>query len=222
MHEAMDRRAGPKQLIYQKQAEQIIRNLNHRKIAGRYFDTASEAVEEICRMIPPGAVVGLGGSETVIETGLLEALRKLDINLLDRYRKDVTEQEVEEMRESGFTSDLFITSTNAITLDGILVNQDGQGNRVACLIYGPKKVIVITGMNKVTENLEQAISRIKTIAAPMNALRRNKLTPCSKTGVCHDAGCFPPNRICNQLVITEGSRTRDRITVLLIGSEYGF
>jgi len=213
---------GPKQTIYRKQAERIIRNLQKRNMTGLYLDTASEAVDEICRLISPGSVVGLGGSETVIETGLLDALRKLDIRLLDRYRNDITEAEVEQMREAALSSDVFITSTNAITLDGVLVNEDGLGNRVASLIYGPKKVIVVAGMNKTTENIEKAISRIKMIAAPANAIRRKKSTPCSKTGVCHDATCFPPNRICNQLVITEGSRTQNRIIVILIGEAYGF
>ncbi|MFH1161083.1 MAG: lactate utilization protein [bacterium] len=208
--------------IYRKQAEHIIKNLRKRNMDGMYFDTAAEAVEAICTRIPAGAQVGLGGSETILETGLLEALRKLDIRLLDRYREGVTKEEIDAMRREGLVSDVFIASTNAITIDGILVNQDGLGNRVACMVYGPHKVILVTGMNKVVPTVEEAISRIKTLVAPLNSIRTQAATPCSKTGVCQDPACFPPNRICNQLVIIESSRIKERITIVMIGEEYGF
>jgi len=214
--------AEPKKTIYRKQAEKIISHLNRQNMDGRYFDTASEAVEEICTMIPKGATVGLGGSVTVIQTSLIEALRNLDIRLLDRFREDVTVEEVDQMRQEGMQSDVFIASSNAITLDGKLVNMDGMGNRVAAMIYGPKKVILVVGMNKVVPTVIDAITRIKTIAAPINAARVKKQTPCFVTGICQDPNCTPPNRICSQLVIIESSSVKNRISVILIGEEYGF
>ena len=213
---------GPKQAFYRKQAEQIIGHLQRQGMDGFYFDNSTSAVEAVCDMIPKGSIVGLGGSVTVIQTGLIEALRKQDIRLLDRFKEGVSVEEVDAMRRENMISDVFIASSNAITLDGKLVNMDGMGNRVAAMIYGPKKVILVIGMNKVTANVMEAISRIKTTAAPLNAIRVNKKTPCFVTGVCHDPQCAPPNRICSQLVIIESSTVPGRISVVLIGEEYGF
>ena len=213
---------GPKQAIFRKQAEQIISNLKRQGMDGLYFDDPAPAVEAVCAMIPDDSVVGLGGSVTVIQTGLIDALRKQDIRLLDRFREGVTVEEVDVMRHESLGADIFIASSNAITLDGKLVNMDGMGNRVAAMIYGPKKVILMMGMNKVVPNVMEAISRIKTTAAPMNAVRVNKQTPCFVTGACHDPKCTPPNRICGQLVIIESSMVPERITVGRIGEEYGF
>ncbi|NQV03007.1 MAG: LUD domain-containing protein, partial [Bacteroidia bacterium] len=120
-----------KKITYRKQAEYIIKNLRKRNMDGLYFDEAREAVEAICSMIPPESLVGLGGSVTIMETGLVEALRTMEIRLLDRYKEGVTKEEVNAMRSEGLLSDVFIASTNAITLDGRLINQDGLGNRVA-------------------------------------------------------------------------------------------
>ena len=212
----------PRQIIYRKQAEQIIGHLQRNGMEGFYFDNALSAAEAVCSMIPAGSVVGLGGSVTVIETGLIEALRKQDIRLLDRFQDGVTEQEVDAMRHESMQADVFIASSNAITLDGKLVNMDGMGNRVAAMIYGPKKVILVMGMNKVVPTVMEAITRIKTTAAPMNAARVNKQTPCFVTGLCQDPKCTPPNRICGQLVVIEASMINDRIKVVLIGEEYGF
>ena len=191
--------------IFKKQAEYIIKNLKKRNMDGVYFEDPKDAVDEICRMIPKRALVGLGGSDTIINTGLVDELRKLDILLLDRYKKGVTKERVNEMRTEGLLSDVFIASSNAITLDGKLVNQDGTGNRVACMIYGPKKVILLVGMNKVVKDIPEAIQRIKTITAPKNSVRVGVHTPCSKTGICQDPNCYPPNRICSQLAVIESS-----------------
>jgi L-lactate utilization protein LutB len=205
-----------------RQAETIIKNLERRGIEGAFFDTSAEAAAAICRIIPAGALVGLGGSETLIESGLVDALRKMDIRLLDRYRKDVGEREAEEMRRQCLLADVFITSSNAVSADGRLVNIDGTGNRVAALIFGPKKVIVIAGMNKVAPDLETAITRVRNVAAPANSLRVGADTPCSRTGFCQDPHCHPPQRICCQVVITEASRLPGRIVVFLVGEDLGY
>jgi hypothetical protein len=195
------------------QAGQIIEALNKRNMKGVYFDNHEDAVDAICKMIPSGSLVGLGGSETIIETGLVDALRKLDIRLLDRYKEGVTKEDVDAMRREGLLSDVYIASSNAITADGKIVNQDGIGNRVAAMIYGPRKVI---------KTVEDAVSRIKTVAGPMDSIRVGKDTPCARLGFCNDPHCHPPQRICSQLVIIESSLIPDRTTVVLIGEDLGY
>jgi hypothetical protein len=203
-------------------AERVIKALSNRNIEGVYCAGAREAVEEICRRIPPGALVGLGGSESIIESGLVDALRALDIRLLDRYRVGLSKDEIDDMRRRGLTADVFIASTNALTEDGRLVNIDGTGNRVAAMIYGPAKVILMVGMNKLAPTLEAALSRVKNTAAPLNAVRVKIPTPCAATGFCQDPACRPPNRICAYSVITEASLLPDRLTVVLVGEPLGF
>ena len=212
----------PRKTTYKNQAEQIIKSLKKRNMNGFYFESSQEAVEAIRGMIPEDALVGLGGSETIIESGLIDALRKMNIQLLDRYKEGVAPERVAEMRQEGLLSDVYITSSNAITSDGKIVNMDGTGNRVAAMIYGPKKVIFMVGMNKAVISLEDAIARIKTIAGPMNSIRVNMNTPCSKLGFCADPHCHPPNRICSQLVILEANLIPDRINVVLVGEELGY
>jgi len=207
---------------YRNQAGRIIAGLERRNMRGIYFESSREAVGAVCGMIPEGSLVGLGGSETILQTGLVDALRKMDIRLLDRYREGVTKEEVDRMRLEGLRSDVYIASSNAITADGKLVNQDGVGNRVAAMIFGPAKVILLVGMNKVVQTVEDAIARIKTVAGPMDAIRVKKDTPCSKLGFCNDAGCRAPHRICSQLVILESSLFAGRITVVLVGEDLGY
>ena len=204
------------------QAAGIVKNLKIRGMDAFFCETSAQAVEEICRMVSPGSLVGLGGSETIIESGLLDALRRLDIRLLDRYKEGTSREEIDAMRRQGLLADIFICSSNAITADGRLVNIDGTGNRVAALIYGPKKVIVIAGANKIAPDLETAVARVKNIAAPANSLRVNVETPCSHTGFCQDPHCHPPRRICCQLVVTEASTIPGRITVVLVGESLGY
>jgi len=218
----MNTKTDHQKSCYKLQAEQVIKNLKKRGMDGIFCETSGLAVEEICRRIPAGSLVGLGGSETIIETGLVDALRQMDIRLLDRYKVGVSKEEVNEMRRQGLSADVYICSSNAVTADGKLVNMDGTGNRVAAMIYGPAKVIVMAGMNKVAPNLEAAIARIKNTAAPANSIRVGVETPCSKTGFCQDPHCHPPNRICCQLVVTEASMTPGRVTVVLVGETLGY
>lgn len=210
------------QTVYKSQAEEIIKNLKKRNMAGTYFEKVEQAVASILNLIPDGSVVGLGGSESIIESGLVDALRKKDIKLLDRYKEGVSSEEVWEMRKQGMLADIYVASSNAVTLDGKLVNMDGIGNRVAALIFGPDKVILLVGMNKVVKNLEEAVARIKNYVAPRNAIRVNINTPCSKRGFCQEPHCVPPHRICSQLVITESSMLPDRIKLFLVGEELGY
>lgn len=208
--------------IYERKAQRIIKNLKRRNIQGVYFGSSEEAVTAICGMIPEGSLVGLGGSESILESGLVAALRKMPVRLLDRYREGIGTDEVYQMRLEGLRSDVYIAGCNAVTADGKLVNEDGIGNRVAAIAFGPAKVILLAGMNKAVANVDEAIARIKTIAAPLDAVRVNVETPCSKTGFCADPHCFPPKRICSHLVVTEGSMMADRITVVLVGEDLGY
>ncbi|MBU4268756.1 MAG: lactate utilization protein [Acidobacteria bacterium] len=218
----MKEKTDHKKASHKLQAQQLIQNFKKRGFEGIYCDSSAQAVQEICRLIPAGSLVGLGGSETILESGLIDALRRMDIRLLDRYKEGVSKEAVDEMRRQGLQADIFICSSNAISADGKLVNIDGTGNRVAALIYGPEKVIVMAGMNKVASDVQAAIVRVKNQAAPPNSLRVGVSTPCSLKGFCQDPNCQPPNRICCQLVISEASMTPGRITVVMVGETLGY
>ena len=213
---------GRNKAIYKSQAEEIIKNLNKRNIDGIYFEKTEQAVASILSKIPDGVLVGLGGSESIIESGLVDGLRKKNIRLLDRYKEGVSKEEVWEMRRKGLSSDIYISSSNAVTLDGKIVNMDGTGNRVAAMVFGPDKVILLVGMNKIVKTVEDAVTRIKNYVAPRNALRVNIDTPCSKKGFCQEPHCRAPHRICCQLVIMESSMFPGRIKVILVGEELGY
>lgn len=212
----------PREIIFRKKAETAIESLKKRNINARYCPTATEAVEEICRAIPERSTVALGGSVTVMQSGLLDALRTMNIELLDRYRPGITKEEVEAAMIRGATADVLVMSCNAVTADGKLVNEDGYGNRVAGLVFGPKKVILMVGVNKIVRTLEDAMTRIKEIAAPLNCLRLGYDTPCSRTGFCDDGNCHPPARVCSQISIIESNPVKDRLTVVFVGEELGY
>ena len=210
----------PKQESYKTQAHTIIKNLNKRNMAGYYCETAKDAQAYVAGLVAAGNTVSFGGSMTLFESGIMEDLKaREDITLLDRNVCE-TAEEIQEIYHAAFDCDTYFMSTNAITLDGQLVNTDGTGNRVAALIYGPKEVIVIAGMNKVTSNIETAQARVKDIASPPNCVRLNRNTPCAATGKCHD--CLTEDCICSQTVITRRSAVKDRIKVVLVGEELGY
>jgi hypothetical protein len=214
--------AKPREIISRKKAEHVIENLKKRNINGIYCRSTNDAVAEICRMIPEGASVALGGSVTIMQSGLLDALRGMNIELLDRYRPGITNDEVEAIMARGMTADVLLMSCNAVTSDGKLVNEDGRGNRVAGLIFGPKKVILMVGVNKIVRTVEDGITRIKDVAAPLNCIRLGLDTPCTRTGFCDDDNCHAPARVCSQITIIESNRVKDRLTVVLVGEELGY
>lgn len=214
--------AKPRQIIFQKKAEFVLSNLRKRNINGFYHPSAAAAVVEICKLIPSGATVTLGGSVSVMQSGLLAALRSMDIHLLDRYRQGISGDEVEQLMLRGMTADVLVSSCNAITADGKLVNEDGRGNRVAGLVYGPTKVIFLVGVNKIVPSVEEGLSRIKHVAAPLNCIRLGVDTPCARTGFCEDDDCRAPARICSQISIIESNRVKDRLNVFLVGEELGY
>ena len=208
-----------KSQAYENQAKTIIKNLKKRNMEGYYCKTGKEALELVQSMIPKGAVVTNGGSETLVETSIMELLQKGDYTYIDR-KAAKTPEESRALFGKIVTADYFLMSTNAITTEGELINVDGAGNRTACLIYGPAHVLVITGMNKVIPSVEDGIRRVRNIAAPPNSIRVGSKTPCSVSGFCAD--CQSESCICCQTVITRRSMQAGRIHVILIGEDYGF
>lgn len=210
----------PTQTYYQTLAETLIKNLQKRQIEAHYCPTSAEAVALANSMVTSGSTVSFGGSMTLSESGMLNALTaRTDITLYDRSTAQ-TPEEVTDIYHKALSADSFFMSTNAISVTGELVNIDGNGNRVAALIYGPKQVIILAGMNKVTPDLASAMTRAQNTAAAPNAVRLNRETPCAATGVCHD--CQSPDCICANTVITRRSQTPNRLKVILIGEALGF
>lgn len=210
----------PKQISYQNLAENIINKFNLRGIEGYYCADREEANAKAKRFLTPDCTVSWGGSATLAEIGLIDDLKESDDYIIYDRSKAVTPEEKKEMFGKIVTSDYYFMSSNAITMDGELVNIDGIGNRVACLCNGPDNVIIIAGMNKIVENVEAAVSRTRNIAAPPNAVRLGLNTPCSEFGRCGD--CLCDDCICGQIVITRMSRIQGRIKVILVGEELGF
>jgi len=189
-------------------------------LAGNTDEAKKAVLEEIIPKIGPKSV-SWGGSITFTATGLYHVLKDYqEFNVLDTYDKSISGEEVLERRRQALLVDLFITGTNALTETGILVNLDMIGNRVAALTFGPKYVIVLAGRNKIVADIEEAMFRIKNYAAPVNAMRLDKKTPCSKTAECED--CNSPDRICNTWTITEKSFPKGRVKVVLINESLGF
>lgn len=211
---------NPKQTFYDTQAKTIIQNLEKRRMKGYYCPTKEDAVKTAMSLTAPDTTVSFGGSMSLFESGIMDALKiRTDINLIDRSQAK-TPEDIKKAYRDSFSADTYFMSTNAITLDGHLVNIDGNGNRVAALIYGPDQVIVAAGMNKVCSTVEDAIRRVHNIASPPNCIRLNKKTPCAVTGICGD--CLGDDCICSQTVITRRSGVIGRIKILLIGEELGY
>ncbi|HSN24288.1 MAG TPA: lactate utilization protein, partial [Methylomicrobium sp.] len=195
--------------------------LKRRRMAASYAPTALQARNEVLAMIPPGATVSRTGSMSLVDMGLWEELAKnSSVQVIDPYLPSLAPEVAAELRRQGLLADIMITSSNALTLDGKIVNLDGLGNRVAAMSFGPKKVILVIGMNKVAPDLDTAIARVKHLAAPINAIRLNRATPCVETGLCTD--CHSPDRICNMWSIIEGHLPEDRIHVKLVGEDLGY
>ena len=199
------------------QAADCARKLKDHNFDADYFETGAEAVEYLKKNIAEGSSISVGGSMTLSELGILDWLTgNPHYNFLDRYHTD----DVQKVFRDTFSADVYLMSSNAVTLDGCLYNVDGNGNRVAALIFGPKKVYVICGVNKIVPTLDDAITRVQQIAAPANNVRLNKPNPCTQLGHC--VKCVKDTSICNQFVVTRRSGQKGRIHVLLINEELGY
>ena len=210
---------NPKKKFYETAAETLIKNLDKRGMEAYYVDNKDDALKMALRFVTPGSSVSWGGSMSINEIGLIPALKAWDCTALDRTVPK-TEEEKKEFFGKVAVCDYYFMSTNAITMDGELVNIDGTGNRVASLIFGPSNVVIIAGMNKVADNLESAVDRARNTAAPMNTIRLDRKTPCTQVGRCMD--CMSPDCICNQFVVTRRSTPAGRIKIILVGEELGY
>lgn len=200
--------------------EEAILNFKKNKIKLTYFENIKEFYQYIDTLIKPKYTVGVGDSISFEEIGLYDYLRDLDIKFLDKYNKDLTKDEKKALYIQNFSADIFFSGINALSSEGKIYNLDGNGSRVAPIIYGPKKVILICGINKLVKTEEEAIARIKLKAAPLDTIRLNKKTPCVKTKVCMD--CKSPEKICNYMTIIQGQFDSERIEILLINKELGY
>ncbi len=209
-----------KQWWVEEKAKKAIEKLESHDFMAVFVRDKREAVEEIWKHITPKQRVGVGGSLTIRELGILEQLEAKGHTLYNHWKPGLSKEEVLQTRKAQMTSDIFLSSTNAVTLNGELVNIDGIGNRVNSSVFGPGKVILIAGFNKIVDDVQEAIKRIKNVAAPLNARRLNIDVPCAKTGKCVD--CNSPNRICRVIVIHERRPTLTDIHIILVGEELGF
>ncbi|MGN1318022.1 MAG: lactate utilization protein [Lachnospirales bacterium] len=210
---------SPKEKFADIMGENLIKNLEKRNIKGYYAKNKEEALNLALSLIPENSSVSYGGSMTINEIGLMDKLKEGNYNFIDRALAKTPEQ-TKEIYHKALNCDYYIMSSNAITKEGELVNIDGNGNRVAALIYGPENVIVIVGINKLVSDVKEAYKRIKNIACPINTLRLNKKTPCAITGSCGD--CYGDGCICSHTVITRRSGIKDRIKVIFVGESLGY
>lgn len=200
-------------------AETVIKKFAKRGMEAFYCATKEEAKEKVLSLIPEGSSVTWGGTESMVEAGVCEAINTGNYDFIDR-KSAKTPEEARALYGKIVCADYFLTSANAFTKEGELVNIDGASNRVACIAHGPAHVIVLVSMDKMCSTVEECISRIHTQAAPPNALRVKANTPCAKTGICAD--CLSPDCICCQTLVTRFSRNPDRIKVILCHEKLGF
>jgi L-lactate utilization protein LutB len=203
---------------YDKLGQSVAKALHARHFEAYYCPDIQEACEKLLSLIPETDTVAWGGSQTLAEIGAQDALRARGQTLIDRDTAK-TPEERNALMSKALTADTFLMSSNAITEDGQLVNMDGNGNRVAALIYGPRQVIVVAGLNKVAKDLDAAIARVRGTAAPTNAQRFNINTPCKVTGTCADCKC--PDSICANMVVTRLCKPNGKIKVILVGDNLG-
>lgn len=193
----------------------MIKGLKSRNMSGYYAADKEEAVKLALELIPEESSIAMGGCMSAQEIGLIQVLEDGNYNYIDRAKLAPREGLL-----AAYDADIFLSSANAITNDGIMINIDGNANRVSCIAQGPKKVVFIVGMNKVCSDLDEAMKRARNVAAPVNAQRFDIKTPCKETGKCFD--CKSPDTICCQFLITRYSRHADRIHVILVNDTLGF
>ncbi len=203
--------------------ERVMEALKKHHFKIKYFPKVEEAVEWLMSKITAGSKVGVGGSRTLIQTGIIQKLAdRTDITFYNRWKKEIDGKEERQTRYDNLSADVFITGCNALTLSGKLVYIDGMGNRIAALIFGPKQVYIVVGKNKIVKDVPAAIERIRNITAPMNASRYGLDLPCTRTGMCAWEACNEPQRICNFTLIIDRPFNSRRMQIILIGEDLGF
>ena len=208
------------QKIQQIKVSRVIENLKKNNMNGYYVDSIDALKSLIQTLIPTQSTIAVGGSQTLFETGLLDWIRQSDYVFYDRYAPGLSADDLKTIHRKAFTADAYLCSSNAITEQGELYNVDGSGNRVAAMIYGPDRVIVVAGLNKIVKNLDEAKLRNREIAAPTNCVRLNMATPCATTSSCAD--CKSPARICCAYTMIGFQRNKDRIHVIFIDGHFGY
>ena len=206
--------------IYEDKIQRLVKNLASNNMKGTYLKSREELTTYLNGQIQDGSLVSVGGSQTLFELDLIKYLRDRDIEFLDRYRNELTGEERKELYRKSFFSDYYFSSANAITVEGHLYNVDHTGNRVAALLYGPEKVFVIVGINKIVDTVEEAVARVRAVAAPANNVRLSRNTPCVKFGSCVD--CKVEDRICNEYTLIKRQAVKDRIEVIILPFELGY
>ena len=218
----------PLNVVKEKQAHIALEALRANRMAAYYVPTAAEVVPLVRSLLHEGDSIAVGGSVTLDETGVSELIRSSEYRFIDRYEAGISPEEAAQRMRQGLLADTFLTSANAITLNGELYNVDGRSNRVAAIAFGPKQVIVVAGIKKLVPTLEDAITRVKTSAAPPNVERLHCQTGCAETGVCvgykggMTAGCRNEGRICCSYLVSAMQREKDRIKVILVGEPLGY
>ena len=206
-------------MYYDKRGAELVKNLQKRHFEAYYCPTKEEALAKVLALLPEGSTVGWGGAISAAQVGVQAAVHAGNYNVIDRDQFADPAEKNRCMREC-FNADYFITGANALSMDGQMVNIDGNGNRVGMIVYGPKHIVVVAGMNKVCPTLEDAITRARTVAAPMNQQRFGLPNPCTVTGSCAD--CLCESSICNQILVTRHCKPAGRIKFVLVGEELGF
>lgn len=197
----------------------LVKNLERRHFEAYYCENSTEAIERVKQLMPEGSSVTWGGSDTIRKMGLVDALHQAKYDVLDRDQAETREAQQEIYRQA-FSCDYYLSSANAISEDGVIVNIDGNGNRVAAITWGPKHVIFVIGMNKVTQDVESALARARSTASPINAQRFDINTPCKVDGVCHN--CKSEDCICSCIHFLRHSRPARRHIVVLVGENLGY
>lgn len=215
-----------------EQIKKLFKNLQKNKMQPLFAETKEDAVNLVKDMLFDGCVITAGGSMSLAESGVWQLINDKKYNFLDRSRKGITPEEQQECFKASIGADFFFCSTNAITENGELLNVDGFANRISSIAFGPKRVVMIVGVNKIVPDLKAAFLRVKKIAAPKNCVRLNKNTPCAKLGHCVSLlnnpdpdfadGCACDDRICCDYMISAMQRQKDRITVILVNEELGY
>ena len=207
------------QFFREKQVERTLNALKKNNFEALFVSDSKSAIEEVMKQIPDGSTVGVGGSVTLGQTGLLDVLKNRNIHLVWPMIQGKTPEEIHGLIQKSFAADIFLTGANAITEDGKLFNVDATGNRVGAMFIGPKKVIIVSGVNKIVKDIEAAEKRLKEWVAPQNAKRLGRKTPCAETGVCAD--CSSPDRICNIDVTLRKKPSRTQVVIILVGESLG-
>lgn len=212
----------------EKRIEKTIANLRANNMEVFYAETKEEITEIVKGLLNKGDTISCGGSITLAECGVLELMRSGEYNFFDRTKEGLTREDINQIYRKVFTADAFITSSNAVTENGELINVDGNGNRIAAITFGPKSVICIVGANKIVKNVDEGFKRVKTIAAPKNAVRLSTDTPCRTLGHCIypdgdiATGCKSPHRLCAHYTVEAFQRIKNRIKVIITKDNLGY